>query len=51
MEDITDVDYAQAKRVFIGFDTKLVEYYHHLYVQSNILLLVDVLSNFSKNLP
>ena len=46
MEDITDADYAHAKRVCKDFDIKHLEQYHDLYVQSNILLLPDVSENF-----
>ena len=46
MEDITDADYAHAKRVFKDFETKKSGEYHDLYVQSDTLLLVDVFENF-----
>ena len=46
MEDITDADYAHAKRVSKDFQIKDLGEYHDLYVQSNILLLADVLDNF-----
>ena len=46
MEDITDVDYRHAKRVFKIFNNKDIGEYHDLYVQSNILLLSDVFENF-----
>ena len=46
IEDITDVDYAHAKLICKDFDIKNVGKYHDLYVQSNILLLVDVFENF-----
>ena len=46
MEDITDADYAHAKRVCKDFDIKHLGQYHDLYVQSNILLLPDVSENF-----
>ena len=35
MEDKTDADYAQAKRVSKDFEIKNLEEYHHLYVQSD----------------
>ena len=46
MEDITDVDYRHAKRVFKKFNNKNLGDYHDLYVQSNLLLLADVFGNF-----
>ena len=46
MEDITDADYAHAKRVFKDFKIKKFGEYHDLYVQSNTLLLAGVFDNF-----
>ena len=51
MEDITDVDYRHAKRVFNGVASKSLNNknlgdYHDLYVQSDTLLLADVFENF-----
>ena len=46
MEDITDADYAHAKRVCKDFEIKDLVEYHDLYVQSNTLLLADVFENF-----
>ena len=46
MEDITDADYAHAKRVCKDFEIKNLEEYHNLYVQSHTLLLADVFENF-----
>ena len=51
MEDITDADYAHAKRVSKNFEIKkLGEYHdlyaHDLYLQSNTSLLADVFENF-----
>ena len=46
MEDITDVDHRHAKRVFKNLSNKNLGDYHDLYVQSDILLLVDVFENF-----
>ena len=48
MEDITDVDYRHAKRVFSGIALKNLGDYHDLYVQSDTLLLSDVFENFRK---
>ena len=39
MEDITDADYAHAKRVCKDFEVKNLGEYHDLYVQRDILLL------------
>ena len=44
MEDITDVDYRHAKRVFKN--DKYLGDYHDLYVQGDTLLLGDVFENF-----
>ena len=38
MEDITDADYAHAKRVCKSFEIKNLEDYYDLYVQINALL-------------
>ena len=43
MEDITDADYAHAKRVC--FEIKNLGKHHHLYVQSYTLLSADMLDN------
>ena len=45
MEDITKADYAHAKRVFKDFEIKNLREYHDLYVQSDTLLLADVIEN------
>ena len=45
LEDITDKDYSDAQKVFEEFCTDIGDY-HDLYVQSNMLLLPDVLENF-----
>ena len=45
MEDITDVDYAHAKRVCKDFQIKTLGEYHDLYVQNDTLLLADVFEN------
>ena len=47
MKDITDADYAHAKRVCKDFETKNLRKYHDLYVQSDTLLLADVFENFT----
>ena len=46
MEDITNIDYAHAKRLYIDFQIKKIGEYHDLYVQSDTLLLADVFENF-----
>ena len=43
MEDITDADYAHAKRICKDFKVKHLGEYHDLYVQCNTLMLADVL--------
>ena len=45
LEHITDKDYTHAQNVFEELKLKNFGYYHNLYVQSNILLLADVLEN------
>ena len=46
MEDIKDADYAPAKRVFKNFEKKCLGEYYDLHVQSNALLLADILESF-----
>ena len=46
IEDITDTDYANAKRVFKDFEIKKSGEYHDSYVQNDTLLLADVFENF-----
>ena len=46
MDDITDVDYRHGKTVFEYLINKNLGDYHDLYVQSNTLLIADVLENF-----
>ena len=46
MENITDANYAHAKRVCKGFEIKNLGEHHDLYVQSGILLLADAFENF-----
>ena len=47
MEDITDVDHRHAKRVFKNLNNKNLGNYHDLYVQTDTLLLTDVLKYFN----
>ena len=46
MEDINDIDYRHVNNVFKRFELKNLGQYHDLYVQSDTLLLADVLENF-----
>ena len=46
VENITDVDYRHAKRVFKNLNNKNLGDHHDLYGPSNTLLLADVLENF-----
>ena len=46
MEDITGIDYGHEKRVFETFNNKNIGDYHDLYVQTDTLLLADVVENF-----
>ena len=46
MEDITDANYAHAKRVCKDFEVKNLGKYPDLYVQRDTLLLADVFENF-----
>ena len=46
-EDITDTDYAHAKRVCRDSEIKKLEKYHDLYLQSDTLLLAYVFENFT----
>ena len=46
MEDLSDIDYRHANNVFKVFKLENLGDYHDLYVQSDTLLLADVLNNF-----
>ena len=46
MEDLMDIDYRHAKRLFKTFNNKNIGDSHDLYVQSDTLLLADVFENF-----
>ena len=46
MENITDIDYRHANKVFRIFKLENLGDYHDLYVQSDTLLLADVYENF-----
>ena len=46
MENITDIDYTHATRVFKEFQMNNLGDYHDLYVQSDALLLADIFENF-----
>ena len=51
MEDITDTDYAHAKRVCKDFEIRHLGKYHDLHVQSHTLLLADTFENFRNMCP
>ena len=46
MEDITDLNYRHAKRVFKSFKLKDLGQYHDLYVKSDAVQLSDVFDTF-----
>ena len=46
IEDITDVDYRHANRVFKEFKMNNLGDYHDLYVKSDTVLLANVFENF-----
>ena len=46
MEDITNIDYRHAKRIFREFKMNNLSDYHYLYVQNDTLLLADVFEAF-----
>ena len=46
MKNITDIDYRYANKVFKKFKLKNLGDYHDLYVQSDTLLLANVIENF-----
>ena len=46
MEDITDIDYKNAKRIFRELKINNLGDYHDLYVKSDTLLLVNIVENF-----
>ena len=46
MEDIPNADYAHVKIVCKSFEIKYLGKYYDFYVQSDMLLLVDVFENF-----
>ena len=46
IEDITDADYPQAKRVLEHLEIKNIGEYHDLYVQRDTLMLAGVFENF-----
>ena len=48
MEDITDADYAHAKRICKDFEIKNLGEYLDLYVQNDSLLLAYAFANFRK---
>ena len=48
LEDIADKDYTHAQKVLEELKIKNQDDYHDLYVQSNTLLLPDILGGFRK---
>ena len=46
MENIADIDYRHANRVFKNFNPEKLGQYHNIYVQSDTLQLADVFENF-----
>ena len=46
MEDITDANYVNAKRICKDYKIKNLREYHELYVQIDTLLLADVFETF-----
>ena len=46
VEEISETDYRGAEKVFNKFNIKNLGEYHDLYVQSNTLLLADVVESF-----
>ena len=47
MENIDDIDYRHGNNVFKKFKLKNLGEYHDLYVQSDTLLIADVIENFT----
>ena len=45
-EDISEIDYTLAKRVFNHLDMTDLGYYHNFYLLTNMFLLADVFENF-----
>ena len=48
IEEVTDVDYAHAKRVYKDFEIKNSGEYHDLYLKSDVLISANVFENFRK---
>ena len=46
LENIADKDYTHAQKVFEELNVKNIGHYHDLHVQTDTLLLADVLENF-----
>ena len=44
-EDISEIEYIHAKKVFDHFDMTDLRYYHNFYLLTNVLLLADVFKN------
>ena len=48
MENMTDSDYNDTKRICKDFEIKYLGEYHDLYLRSDTLLFSDVFENFRK---
>ena len=48
LEDITYLNYIHGKRVYKDFEIKKLGEHHHLYLESDTLLMADVSENFRK---
>ena len=46
MEDISEINYRHALKVFNKFNIKILGEYHDLYVQSDTILLANVFESF-----
>jgi hypothetical protein len=47
-EDISDVDYAHAKKVWSSFKMRTMGDYHDLYLKTDVYLLADIFQNFTQ---
>jgi DNA-directed RNA polymerase subunit RPC12/RpoP len=49
-ENISDIEYAHAKNVYEKFGCRTFRDYHNLYLETDVLLLSDVLANFKSSI-